>query len=163
MTVGGRADQMAARIMPGFGRGASADDWHERGRDLRLSLPIDGASAARVRRALREYLVGEGVACDIAEDVVLATDEACINAILHSRTAGKLRVRAGMVDGCVRVEVRDPGRGFAVGRVDTTSPVDPLAPHGRGLFLIGRLMDDVRIESHPGVGTVVQMLKRLRT
>ena len=97
----------------------------------------------------------------MADDVVLATDEACINAILHSRASGRLRVRAHVVNRRLWIEVRDGGRGFAAESVDRRTPVDPLAAHGRGLFLITHLMDDVRIESHPGVGTVVEMLKTL--
>jgi serine/threonine-protein kinase RsbW len=151
---------MAARIMPGSEQGGAVSSWAAP-RDLRLSLPIEEATAGRVRRALRDYLAGQRVGVDVAEEVVLATDEACINAILHSNASGRLRIRAHVADGRLRIEVRDAGRGFAADSIDRTKPVGPLAAHGRGLFLITQLMDDVHIESHPGVGTVVEMLKKL--
>lgn len=160
MVPGGRASNMAARIMPGSEQGGAVGPWAAAS-DLRLSLPIEEATAGRVRRALRDFLAGQQVAGDVAEEVVLATDEACINAILHSSASGRLRIRAHVAEGRLRIEVRDAGRGFAADSIDRSKPVDPLAANGRGLFLITKLMDDVHIESHSGVGTVVEMLKNI--
>ena len=114
-----------------------------------------------MRQALREYLAAQRVSGEVVDDVVLATDEACINAVLHSSASGRLRVRAHVIKGRLWIEVRDAGRGFAADQVEYRTPIEPMAVHGRGLFLITQLMDDVRIESHPGIGTVVEMQKTL--
>ena len=53
------------------------------------------------------------------------------------------------------------GIGFRSGRSSSppATPPDPFAHHGRGLFLIGALMDDVRIVQ--GRGVAVHMSRSL--
>ena len=54
------------------------------------------------------------------------------------------------------LEVSDEGPGLDVARVRRDEVPDLEAEHGRGLFLIHQLMDDVRIDSS-GRGTTIRM------
>jgi anti-sigma regulatory factor (Ser/Thr protein kinase) len=112
-----------------------------------------------MRAALGTFLEGRGVGGRVKREVVLAAEEALTNAIIHAGDVyGEIRVAASVLDGAVRVEVRDGGCGFDARRVDLTRRPDNRRPRGRGLYLIGRLMDHVDIRSGAG-GTCVCMVR----
>jgi len=128
---------------------------------LRLRLPLTRVAAKRMRSSIAGLLSEHGVPPKAAREVLLAADEAFINAFMHSGdAAGLIEVRAEVGAGRVVVEVRDHGCGFDPRSVDVEAVPDPLATHGRGLFLIHHLMDDVEVQSRKrGAGTRVRMVK----
>ncbi len=130
---------------------------------LRLSLAPRRVSARELRATLAGYLASNGVPRSTSDQVLLAADEAFVNAFLHGGdVAGAVEVRAQVLDSEVLVEIHDRGCGFDVGTVDVDTLPDPLVTHGRGLFLIYHLMD--RVEVRPpatGRGTLVRMAKRV--
>ena len=81
--------------------------------------------------------------------MVLAVDEACTNALRHSGTEQELEISLGFEDDDLVAEVRDHGRGFDVASFDPGRVPDPLANDGRGLYLISRLMDELRAPLRP--------------
>lgn len=87
--------------------------------------------------------------------------EALANAVLHGcKSDPKKQVECCVAcddAGGMLIVVRDPGEGFNPAAVP--SPVDGenvFATHGRGIFLINQLMDDVRYENG---GTEIRMRK----
>ncbi len=146
--------------------GARARHSHERRRTdvsdaLRLRLPLTRVAAKRMRSSIAGLLSENGVPARAAREVLLAADEAFINAFMHSGdVAGLVDVRAEVGAGRVVVEIRDRGCGFDPRSIDVKAVPDPLATHGRGLFLIHHLMDDVEVRSRKqGSGTLVRMVK----
>jgi len=114
-----------------------------------------------VERIMR--IVGEmGCAGGKEFDIEIALNEALANAVEHGcqhDPSKEIQVRvecdpeAGML-----IIVRDPGSGFDPARV--RSPVvgeQIFTDHGRGIFLIDRLMDEVRYERG---GTEIWMRKK---
>jgi len=128
---------------------------------LRLRLPLTRVAAKRMRRSIAGLLSASGVPPKAAREVLLAADEAFINAFMHSGdVAGLVDVRVEVRTDRVLVEIRDRGCGFDPSSVDVEAVPDPMATHGRGLFLIHHLMDDVEVRSHErGAGTLVRMVK----
>jgi anti-sigma regulatory factor (Ser/Thr protein kinase) len=128
---------------------------------LRLRLPLTRGAAKRMRSSIAGLLSAHGVPPKAAREVLLAADEAFINAFMHSGdAAGRVDVRAEVRAGRVVVEIRDRGCGFDPRSIDVEAVPDPLATHGRGLFLIHHLMDDVEVCSRKrGAGTLVRMVK----
>jgi serine/threonine-protein kinase RsbW len=122
-----------------------------------LRLPMDVAALPRMRAQLRVLLERVGLCEELVEDVVLCAQEACKNAMRHSRGADGVLVRLTMQDGGICIVVRDYGVGMAAGAL-AIAPA-PLAESGRGLLIIRRLMDeiDVRVQD----GTELRMVKRL--
>ena len=86
------------------------------------------------------------------------------NAVRFASHGEHFHVAICLAGRSVRLSVRDHGPGFAGVssriRPGSSGHTDPLADSGRGLFLMGRLMDEVELLS--GGGAEVQMLKRLR-
>ncbi len=129
---------------------------------MRLRLPLRRASARTLRASLARHLAQNDVPRPAADDVLLAADEAYINAFMHSGDIeGEVDVRAEVRAGRILVEISDGGCGFELGSVDVWSRPDPFKTHGRGLFLIHHLMDDVKVRpgDAQGRGTCVRMVK----
>ena len=82
-------------------------------------------------------------------EIETAVREAISNAIIHGNHEDPFkRVRVMCrcnSDGEVRITVRDEGPGFKSDAVpDPTSPENRLSTHGRGIYLMRMLMDEVR-------------------
>ncbi len=109
-----------------------------------------------MRQELRSYLALQDAPVTAAADIVLATQEAAKNA-LRASLSRPVTVAAWMADGLVWVSVQDHGHGLAA-RLSRRCP-SPWSTHGRGLCLMGALMDEVQIEH--GRGTRVVMCRGL--
>ena len=125
--------------------------------ERQLSADLSGLSA--VRADLGRWLHDRGADDDARRDLVLATSEAVANAAEHGsgrRTTERVRVRA-------RVDPRAEGAGDVVvsvhdhGRWRTPTASDE---RGRGLMIIGALVDDVLVDA--GDGTTVVLRRRMR-
>jgi len=128
---------------------------------LATAYPPQRASAAQMRKALRAYLSEQALDAGVAYDVVLAADEAFINAVSHAGAADELiRVTACVSESEASLEVQDGGGGFTLRRSDPRSVPDVRRPNGRGVFLIENMMDEVSVRSGRR-GTTVRMVKRL--
>jgi anti-sigma regulatory factor (Ser/Thr protein kinase) len=130
-------------------------------RRLTLVCPPQCSSAMLMRRDLRAYLLEHSLDQRAVNEVVLAAEEALINAIAYAGDAeDTILVSAWVRRGAASVEVRDVGRGFDVRGIELDTTPDAERLHGRGLFLIHNVMDEVEITS--GVrGTTVHMVRRL--
>jgi serine/threonine-protein kinase RsbW len=97
------------------------------------------------------------------EDIEIALREALTNAVIHGNheDLGK-QVYVGCRGGTdeVSIVIRDEGQGFDVDEVpDPTAPENIESSHGRGIYLMRTLMDEVRFERG---GSVVYMRKSIR-
>ena len=95
-------------------------------------------------------------------NIEVALREALTNAIVHGNHQNpEKRVYVTLrcsEDGEVSITIRDQGQGFDDRAVpDPTAKENMLSPHGRGIYLMQVLMDEVRFEEG---GTVVNMRKK---
>jgi anti-sigma regulatory factor (Ser/Thr protein kinase) len=86
------------------------------------------------------------VAGEAAADVVLALHEAASNAVLHASGSGQpIEVVLQVTEQCIEASVLDQGPDLPA-----QPPADldaaELSAHGRGLWLLRGLVDEVRIE-----------------
>ena len=111
-----------------------------------------------VMNIVREMKCAEG-----REDAIeLALTEALANAIVHGAKSDPSKViecdvacdeERGML-----IVVRDPGPGFDPSKIPDPCDGDNIySHHGRGIFLINQLMDEVRFHKN---GTEIHMIKR---
>jgi anti-sigma regulatory factor (Ser/Thr protein kinase) len=157
-----RDSTIEVAAMTGIDRGSSdTRSVADAGARLEMAYPPRDTSAAQMRQALRTYLSDQALAATVVYDVVLAADEAFINAVGHARAAdGLIRVTARVSEGEASVEIRDGGGGFAYRRSERPSTPDVLRPNGRGVFLMESLMDEVSVDSGR-TGTTVRMVRRI--
>jgi serine/threonine-protein kinase RsbW len=130
--------------------------------ELRQSLPsrIEALSpfVAQVMRFVLNFRRADGSEVEIE----MALREALANAVIHGNGENSYKrvhveCRCNM-DGEVSITVRDEGQGFESSTVpDPTTPENRLFTHGRGIYLMKTLMDEVSFEQN---GAIVSMRKR---
>ena len=113
------------------------------------------ASLPFMRAELRGWLEGTDASGDEVADIVLASWEACANALEHpiAPVAAEISIDASAVAGTVCIAVKDSGLWLER---------PPRPERGLGLKLINGLMDKVEITRN-GAGTVVLMSRSLAT
>ena len=109
---------------------------------LDLELPSTAAAPAAARGALEQ--IAHRVSSDRMRDLRLLVSELVTNAVRHAEGAA-VRLIVSIVEGVLRVEVHDPGRGFEV----KPPPEDPLRASGWGLVLVAELADRWGVEGTP--------------
>jgi anti-sigma regulatory factor (Ser/Thr protein kinase) len=100
-----------------------------------------------------------------AEDIGLVVGEALANAIIHGNHCDPEKTVHVFVavneHGDLLVSVKDTGSGFNPGRLpDPTAPENLLASHGRGIFLIRQVMDEVDFKFDHGTELRMQRKKK---
>jgi anti-sigma regulatory factor (Ser/Thr protein kinase) len=124
---------------------------------VELTISASPFQLAGLRRAARDAL-GE-VPTEVADELLLALDEAATNAILHgSGGGGPVEVAVRVRDGWVEASVLDHGPAEPPRPGSTT---DRLSGGGWGLWLLRCLVDEVRLERVER-GTRVTLRRRIR-
>ncbi len=136
----------------------STSDKHPATPRLRFSLAPEPSRLLRARERIRDYLTAHCADPTTVNDIVLAVEEACTNAIRHSGSGEDIDVQLRFSGDELRVSIKDEGRGFDVESFDSHKRPDPLLDHGRGLYLISRLCDELRLRRDGGLE--VDMVKR---
>ena len=156
-------------------------------KDVRFCLvfPRELVSVPVVRRVLGDTLSRLGVDEDCIADLLLAVTEACTNVLRHAGPGHRYEVVARVGRSRCVLQVLDNGRGISQDKLIRVTrrahlrrpPVRPahllrrrrfgqadvaqLAESGRGLAIMRACVDDVSLRSGPGLGTVVQLRKRI--
>jgi anti-sigma regulatory factor (Ser/Thr protein kinase) len=127
----------------------------DRGERFLLRLGRQPPLLGFARNDLRRWLESRELPQEIVDDVTLACSEACANALEHpSRVTRQLvEIEAHRDAAQIVLRVRDYGSWTTNGRSDL---------RGRGISMLGQLMDAVDIEHHPE-GTEVVMRRHLAT
>jgi serine/threonine-protein kinase RsbW len=112
----------------------------------------------QVMEAIRELKCVDGK----QDAIELALQEALANAVVHGAKEDPSKVVECLVayeeERGVLIIVRDPGPGFDPGTIPTCTLGENLySNHGRGIFLINQLMDEVTFRNN---GTEIHMVKR---
>ena len=130
--------------------------------ELRQSLPSKVAAISPFTEQLMRFILTFRLGDGSEIDIEMALLEALANAVIHGNgdNSGKsvhVACRCYM-DGEVAITVRDEGRGFDPSvLVDPTCRENLLIMHGRGIYLMKTLMDEVSFEEG---GAVVMMRKK---
>lgn len=131
---------------------------------LRLEFPSLPANVALARVCVAVFASQLDPSVSDVDDIKLAVSEAVTNAVLHAYPdqPGMVRVVATLSDGTVTVRVEDDGCGIAdidkAREPEFSTQPDHL---GLGFAFMESAMDQVKVESEPGRGTVVTLIKRL--
>jgi serine/threonine-protein kinase RsbW len=129
---------------------------------VRVTLAADRKSVdpvvAQVMESVRQMKCADGK----EDDIELALQEALANAVVHGAKEDPSKVVECLV-ACdeqrgILIIVRDPGPGFDPEAIPACTMGENLySNHGRGIFLINQLMDEVKFFNN---GTEIRMIKR---
>jgi serine/threonine-protein kinase RsbW len=129
-----------------------------------LKMPSDIKLLDGVLDFLNDRLLKLGIIGPDDSEVLIALDEAIVNAIKHGNKCDPRKVvhiTAEFDSDGAQFTIRDEGEGFAREKVpDPTDPCRLLEPNGRGLLLINHIMDTVCYNKS---GNEIQMFKRSMT
>ena len=119
--------------------------------ELRQSLPSNIAAISPFTDQLIRFILNFRSVDGSEGDIEMALREALANAVIHGNGENSCKrvyvTCRCYTDGEVSITVRDEGRGF-----DSTAVPDPtcrenlLFTHGRGIYLMKTLMDEVSFE-----------------
>ena len=128
---------------------------------IKLTMPSELRHLDGVLDYLNERMLRLGIVRSEDSEVLIALDEAIVNAIKHGNKCDPrkaVHIVAEFTAEGARFTVTDEGPGFAVDKVpDPTAPCRLLEPSGRGLLLINHIMDEVCFNSS---GNQLEMFKR---
>lgn len=109
------------------------------------------------------YLKERGVSHLVMHDVKLAAEEAIINAIKHGNRFNEelpVVINFECSAALIRIVVQDKGPGYDYAKVpDPTSDENIERDHGRGVYLIKKIMDEVRFNYS---GNRIEMIKYIK-
>jgi serine/threonine-protein kinase RsbW len=129
---------------------------------LSVTLAADRNAVDPVVRSVMNVVREMKCAPGREDDIELALTEALANAVVHGAKCDPSKiiecdVACDMQHGMLIV-VRDPGLGFDPAKIaDPCYGENLYANHGRGIYLINQLMDEVHFHRN---GTEIHMLKR---
>jgi stage II sporulation protein AB (anti-sigma F factor) len=136
--------------------------------EMRLDFPAAGKNEGFARLVISAFVLPLNPTLEELADVKTAVSEAVTNAIVHGYAdqPGTVRLHAVLYeDDTLKVDVIDNGRGIediALARTPffTTCAEDERS--GMGFTVMESFMDEVSVQSKPGRGTTVTLVKRLR-
>lgn len=138
---------------------------------MKIELRTDPALLNAVRAFVWRYVKRFGCSDDKTDDIVLAVDEACTNAIRHScegRTDDHIALAFRQDADWLEIELTDNGKPAAAERLEQRETEMPdlnnIRPGGLGIHLIRRVFDEVTFTPGDQRGNRVCMrLKRPET
>lgn len=134
---------------------------------MELSFLAAAENEAFARMVISAFLVTCNPAMSVITEVRTAVSEAVTNAVVHAyagRNDGRILMRAELGEQRLKIEIEDFGCGIEdVGKAMTpfytTQPEQERT--GMGFSLMLSFMDGVQVQSVPGKGTLVSMVKLL--
>lgn len=133
--------------------------------DMRLAAKSHNEAFAR--NVVASFAVEISPTLEEINDIKTAVSEAVTNCVVHAYNKDgngivEIECKVDEKERSIEIVVRDFGKGIAdvkqaVEPFFTTSPEDERS--GMGFTIIETFMDEMRVESTPGEGTVVRMKK----
>lgn len=99
----------------------------------------------------------------LCQNINMVLTEATVNAITHANATDpdkEVQIHIAVSSRELLIKVYDQGKGFTLNLFSTPTCPDPLAEHGRGIFIIRSLMDSVDYQKTNG-GNVLTMKKKI--
>jgi serine/threonine-protein kinase RsbW len=124
------------------------------------------SSLAGISDFVAEHAQNAGFDDQATYVIQLAVDEACSNIIEHAyggEGRGDIELTCSELDDSLKIVLRDTGKKFDPAEVrefDPNLPLSETSDRGAGVFLMNKLMDEVRFEFSRQDGTTLTMIKK---
>ena len=133
---------------------------------MKLEVPAKSCNESFVRAAVSAFAVQLDLSIEELADIKTAVSEAVTNSIVHGyvNMKGIIKIVCRVIDDLIEIEVSD----FGVGIEDISIAMQPLFTSkpecersGMGFTVMQTFMDELKVQSTLGEGTVVTMKKRI--
>jgi stage II sporulation protein AB (anti-sigma F factor) len=131
---------------------------------MKLEIPSKSQNEAFARVTVAAFAAQADPTIDEISDVKTAVSEAVTNAIIHGyeNSAGTIYITASLAGRRLEITVVDHGAGIedieqARQPLFTSKP--ELERSGMGFTIMENFMSEFMVDSHPGKGTTVRMVK----
>ena len=129
-----------------------------------MQIPSDITHIRKASREVENFLRSNNVDDSLISDIRLSIEEAIKNAIIYGNKKNRklpVYISYSLKDNKFNVEIEDKGSGFNLGKVpDPTCNENLLKEGGRGLFLIQKLMDEVKYNDRGNKVSMVKYVKK---
>lgn len=136
-------------------------------KEFQLKIKSRTENLSEIRQFIQKHAKEAGISKDVIEDIILAGDEACTNVIKHAyknHPEGEIVVKVEYSDKTFKIIIVDHGSSFNPDRIpipDIQKSYEEKKVGGLGIYLMKKLMDDVKYVSIPGKYNQVQLIKNL--
>ena len=134
--------------------------------EMELLFDSKSVNEGFARVAVAAFMTQLNPTLEEVADVKTAVSEAVTNAIIHGyeKEIDKIRIRCRLEEQILYIEIEDHGKGIenveqAMQPLFTSKP--ELERSGMGFSFMEAFMDELEVESSPGVGTLVRMKKEI--
>ncbi|MBN1353316.1 MAG: ATP-binding protein [Candidatus Omnitrophica bacterium] len=129
-----------------------------------MRIPSEVSYIRKISAEIESYLKANNIEDSAIFDIRLCAEEAVKNAILHGNGGKKDKavfISYSLEGGRFTLEVEDEGNGFDPRMVpDPTAEDNLLKGSGRGVFLIHKLMDEVKYNSRGNRIFMVKLINK---
>ncbi len=135
--------------------------------EMRLEFPSKSQNESFARSVVAAFVAQLDPTIEELAEVKTAVSEAVTNAIIHGYScgSGNVVIVARISENTAEIEVMDLGQGIEdieLARQPLYTSKPELERSGMGFTVMETFMDRVEIESHPGKGTTVRMIKAFK-
>lgn len=133
---------------------------------MKLEVPAKSCNESFVRAVVAAFSVQLDLSIEELADIKTAVSEAVTNSIVHgyANMKGVIKITCRVIDDYIEVEITD----YGVGIEDIGAAMQPLFTSkpecersGMGFTVMQTFMDDLKVASTPGEGTIITMKKRI--
>ena len=138
-------------------------------KEYQLKVKSKTENLSEIRRFIQIHALEAGISSDAVTDIILATDEACTNVIKHAYKNypdGEIVIKVQYSDTKFTIVIIDHGTAFNPEKIpepDIQKYYRQKKVGGLGMYLMKKLMDDVKYVSIPGKYNQVLMIKNLNS
>lgn len=127
---------------------------------IKLAVPNKPEYVSVIRLTATGIANRMGFDIEKIEDIKVAISEACTNAITHGKCKEETNFHIDFYadEEKITISVYDNGKGCLSKNIKTPN-LGELKEGGLGIFIIKTLMDDVKVLSNKGKGTLIKMTK----
>ena len=142
---------------------------------LQLQTPSDGSYLAYIRGLVADLARKIGFPEEEVAKIEMAVDEACSNVVEHAYASKKewcwqhrdpeIRMDVRAEKTSLVIEIHDHGQkfDFAGYRPDNIEDrIKKMMPHGYGVFIMRKFMDEVHYSSNDETGNTLRLVKHLK-
>jgi serine/threonine-protein kinase RsbW len=131
-----------------------------------LILSSDLGNIEKVEKFSQKICRKMGFSSEQTDNMAIALTELAVNAMVHGNKEDpkkKITFHAIFGENTLQVSIKDEGDGFNPAKLaDPTNSNNILKEHGRGIFLVQNLIDEVRFDASES-GMIIILTEKVKT